>query len=120
MQNTYFDQETYETEIELEVNEDVLDRIYSDGVSETDMLPIEFFFLTDTEEKALKLKECFLQNYPDYSDLEISDYEGDTQLRGLSMPIEMSLNTVNIWNIEMWDLGYQFDCRLDGWQVQSR
>ena len=57
MRNTFFDQESYKNDIELEVNEDVLERMYNDNVKPTDMLPIEFFFLTDTETKATDFKK---------------------------------------------------------------
>jgi len=119
MENTYFDQESYENDIALEVNQDVLKRIYSDGILEEDILPIEFYFLTDSEDKTHKLEKHILLNYPEYTSLQILDYQGDTELRGITQPIKMSLDAVNHWNIVMWNLGYEFDCKLDGWQVKT-
>ncbi len=29
----------------------------------------------------------------------------------------MNLQTINEWNKLMWDFGYRYDCKLDGWQV---
>ena len=55
--NTFFTKDVYDTEIRLDVNEDVLERIYNDGVSPSDKLPIEFVFITDLEENANRLKE---------------------------------------------------------------
>ena len=34
--NTFFTKEVYDTEIRLDVNKDVLERIYDDGVSPSD------------------------------------------------------------------------------------
>ncbi|MGF7075399.1 ribonuclease E inhibitor RraB [Mucilaginibacter sp. 3215] len=115
--NTYFDQGTYENEIDLETNADVLERIYNDGVEPKDELPIEFFFLTDTEIKAINFKEHLQHAFPTYQDIEISDYDGDFEISGITTPVKMELQAINNWNSLMWDTGYKFDCRLDGWQV---
>lgn len=117
MINTYFDQDTYENEIDLKTNEDVLQRIYNDGVTATDELPIEFFFVTDTETKANTFKSYIQQAFPTYQDIEISDYDGDFEISGITFPVKMELQTINNWNTLMWDAGYKFDCKLDGWQV---
>ncbi|MEZ2338473.1 ribonuclease E inhibitor RraB [Mucilaginibacter sp. RCC_168] len=117
MENTYFDQESYENDIELEVNEDVLDRIYRDGVTPIDKLPIEFYFLTDTEVKAIHFKKHLQDQFPDYNEIVIRDYNGDFEISGFTDPKEMKLNNINNWNKVMWDLGYKYDCKLDGWQV---
>ncbi len=117
MINTYFDQDTYENEIDLETNEDVLQRIYNDGVAPINELPIEFFFLTDSQIKAYDFRDHLQEIFPTYQDLEISDYDGDFEISGTTQPIKMELQTINDWNSLMWDTGYKFDCRLDGWQV---
>lgn len=44
--NIFFSKDVYDTEIRLDVNEDVLERIYNDGVNPIDELPIEFVFIT--------------------------------------------------------------------------
>lgn len=115
--NAYFDQDTYENEIDLETNEDVLQRIYNDGVTPTDELPIEFFFLTDSQTKADNFKYHLQEAFPTYQDIEISDYDGDFEISGTTKPIKMELQAINDWNSTMWNTGYKFDCRLDGWQV---
>lgn len=117
MINTYFDQDTYENEIDLKTNEDVLQRIYNDGVKSTNELPIEFFFLTDTETKADSFRDHLQKVFPTYQDLEISNYDGDFEISGTTSVIKMELQAINDWNSLMWDIGYEFDCRLDGWQV---
>src|ERR1700729_4337912 len=117
MGNTYFDRESYENDIALEVNEDVLRRIYDDGINPNDSLPIEFYFVTDTESKATNLMHHLTINFPEYESLVIRDYDGDFEVSGTTDPKQMNKQTINEWNKVMWDFGYQYDCKLDGWQV---
>ena len=119
MKHTFFDQNSYENDIDLETNQDVLNRIYKDGVKLTDKLPVEFFFVTDTKAKANALKKAIKAKFPDYESLEISDYDGNFEIAGLTEDLSMELTAINEWNKIMWDLGYEFDCKLDGWQVES-
>ena len=58
--NTFFTKDVYDTEIHLEVNDDVLQRIYEDHVKPTDRLPIEFVFITDVRGNAEMLKNNLL------------------------------------------------------------
>ena len=115
--NTFFTNEIYETEIGLDVNEDVLNRIYSDNVQPSDQLPIEFFFVTDVETKALSLKSYLSSNFPTYKDLKVQPYQNNYELIGTTHPIAMNIQSINQWNQQLWDIGYEFDCKLDGWQV---
>lgn len=117
MLHTFFDQEAYENDIDLETNEDVLNRIHKDGIKPTDMLPIEFYFLTDTNLKATEFKNQLIREFPDYKKIEIRDYDGDFEISGITDPKAMNLGSINEWNRVIWDFGYQFDCKLDGWQV---
>src|SRR5262245_54239407 len=116
-ENSFFTKEVYDSEIRLDVNEDVLKRIYNDNVQPTDKLPVEFFFVTDADVKALSLKSHLIKYFPAYSDIKAQDYSGGYEVVGVTDPIEMSISTINQWNQQMWDIGYEFDCKLDGWQV---
>jgi Regulator of ribonuclease activity B len=115
--NTFFTKEIYDTEIGLEVNSDVLERIYSSHVTAETSLPIEFFYVSDQEEKLKRLGLHLLEEFPQYTDLKVQPFNGNYELLGVTHPIKMELTTVNKWNQEMWDIGYLFDCKLDGWQV---
>ena len=117
MANTHFTKDIYETQIRLDVNGDVLDRIYNSSITPESNLPIEFFFVSDQEEKLKNLGLHLLTEFPDYTDLKVQPYNDNYELLGVTRPIKMDLATVNDWNQKMWDIGYQFDCRLDGWQV---
>jgi hypothetical protein len=117
MQNAFFDRHAYENDIELDVNEDVLERIYKDGIKPTDMLPIEFYFLTDTKVKATNFRNYLKKTFPEYEKIETRDYNGNFEISGFTNSKLMSLQSINEWNKALWDLGYEFDCKLDGWQV---
>ena len=115
--NTFFTKNIYDSEISLIANGDVLERIYSSNVSPETKLPIEFFYVSDQEEKLKKLGLQLLAEFPQYTDLKVQPYNDNFELLGITNPITMDLETINAWNQQMWDIGYQFDCKLDGWQV---
>ena len=115
--NTFFSKEVYDNEIELDLNEDVLERIYNDGVTSSNELPIEFVFITDTEQKANQLKLMLSSTYPMYNDLRIDETEDYWEVHGITNAIKMEIDKINEWNQAMWDIGYKYDCQLDGWQV---
>lgn len=115
--NYFFTKEVYDTEIRLDLNVDILKRIYNDGVTANDELPIEFVFITDTKDKAIHLKESISKTYPTYTNIEVDETDDYWEINGVTFPIRMSINEINHWNKQMWDLGYQYDCQLDGWMV---
>jgi len=115
--NTFFTTDLYNSEIHLEINEDILDNVYADGIKSEEKLPIEFVFITDNEEKAIQFKNSLLLQFPTYSKIAAEKSDDLWDIQGFTHPIEMSLNEINNWNQIMWDFGYQYDCQLDGWQV---
>lgn len=116
-ENRFFTKDIYDTEIALDVNEDVLNRIYADNIKPSDKLNIEFVFITDAKEKAEDLALQIVQDYPNYSDIKVEESEDFWEVYGTTNEMEMDLNAINRWNQALWDLGYRFDCKLDGWQV---
>lgn len=116
-ENTFFTKDIYESRIDLETNEDVLERIYKCNVSADVSLPIEFFFVSDDEEKLKALGLYMIERFPAYSHFKLGPYEDVFELAGETAPIRMELASINEWNRIMWDLGYAYDCKLDGWQV---
>ena len=119
MENTFFLKDKYETEIDLETNEDVLERIYDDNISINEKLNINFAFITDTEEKANYFSKKLTEKFPSYTNIKIDEYGEIFEVIGLTEKIQMSLVTINNWNIEMWDFGYKYDCKFDGWFVEG-
>jgi len=118
-ENRFFTEEEYLTEIGLDVNKDVLERIYADDIKPSDKLEIEFVFVTDTREKADRLVSKIITEYPNYSDIKVEKLEDYWEIYGATNEIVMALSDINNWNQALWDLGYQVDCKLDGWQVDA-
>lgn len=118
--NTFFPKEIFETKIGLEMNKDILYSLYKSGVTSEASLPIEFFFMSDHEEKIKRLYEFLIAEFPDYIDLEIRPKNDKYELSGKTSPIKMDLSSINAWNQQMWDLGYQFDCMLDGMEFKGK
>lgn len=117
-ENSFFTKEMYVSQIDLQTNKDVLERIYVHvpaGVS----LPVEFFFVSDNEEKLKALGLYMMEKFPAYSHFKIRPYETVFQLSGETSPIQMEIESINEWNKVMWDVGYAYDCKLDGWQVET-
>lgn len=116
-ENSFFTKDMYDTEIALEVNVDVLERVYNSNVTAETSLPIEFFYVSNEEEKLKRLGLYLLTNFPTYTDIKVQPYNRNFELSATTHPIKMELTLINEWNQQMWDIGYEFDCRLDGWQV---
>jgi hypothetical protein len=115
--NTFFTKDIYENEIGLDVNADVLKSVYNSNVTSDTILPIEFFYVSDQETKLKELGLHLMTQFPTYNDFKVQRYNDIFELRGTTHPIKMDITSVNEWNQKMWDIGYQFDCKLDAWQV---
>jgi predicted nucleotidyltransferase len=63
-ENTFFTKDIYENEIALEVNADVLERIYNSKISPETTLPIEFFFISNTKKNLRILESIYYQLIP--------------------------------------------------------
>lgn len=116
-QNKFFTEDIYQSQIALHVNKDVLRRIYRDNISPDDKLPVEFFFVSNEIDNVLDLQSHLKEHFKDYTSLKVQPYEDNFEISGTTSPIKMDLESINQWNQMMWDLGYEFDCKLDGWQV---
>ena len=92
--------------------------MYGDNVKADDKLPIEFFFVSDNIDNVLDLQSFIKQRFSEYEKLKIQPYKNLYELSGVTAAIKMKLESINKWNQIMWDLGYDFDCKLDGWEVQ--
>ncbi len=117
IKNDFFTEDIYESDIDLETNEDVLIRIYNDNITAKDKLKISFAFVTDTQAKAELFSEALKIAFPEYSNIVIGEYEDLIEISGDTDHILMTLDEINKWNQIMWDFGYKFDCKLDGWFV---
>jgi regulator of RNase E activity RraB len=85
------------------------------GVTEDRQLKLEYFFYTNTSEKAAALA----------AELEALGYEGDYQvsasnkkqylITGWTQAMPMDVEIVASWARRMCEIGYRHDCEFDGW-----
>ncbi len=115
--NTFFKLETYQNDIDLETNEGVIESMYEDNICETDKLKINFAFVTDTKEKADYFSIKIKSTYKEYSNINVKPYEELFEIIGETNELQMTIEKINQWNQKMWDFGYLYDCKLDGWYV---
>lgn len=89
------------------------------NVEEEDMLKIDYYFCTDTVEKAQELIKA-LQHLDHSIENKISDSKkGVLIVKGTSTPVKMMHEVLRKWAFDMCDLGYKYDCNFDGWEIHS-
>jgi regulator of RNase E activity RraB len=88
------------------------------GVTETNELKLEYFFYTNSIEKAKNLAdEIQKMNYS----VSYGKSAGDKTLfviTGWTMKMSIADSVVIEWTSQMCDLGYKFDCEFDGWGTE--
>jgi hypothetical protein len=110
---------------QLEMTPQTLEVLRQHGVNDDSLLRLEFFFYTNTSEKAAGLSD-------ELTSLEYSSDVGpsasnakDFLINGWSAPIKMDEYSVLDWTKLMCDLATKHDCEFDGWgtdptQAQSK
>jgi regulator of RNase E activity RraB len=88
------------------------------GVTETKELKLEYFFYTNSIDKAKSLAdEIQKMNYS----VKHGQSAGDKKLfviTGWTIKMAMADSVVIEWTKQMCDLGYKFDCEFDGWGTE--
>lgn len=88
------------------------------GVTETKELKLEYFFYTNSIEKAKRFAEEIQKlTYT----VKYGKSAGDKKLfviTGWTSKMKMSDSVVIDWTKKMCDLGYTFDCDFDGWGTE--
>jgi len=89
------------------------------GIAESRSLKLEFFFYTDTNQKAQALATGLKElNYQVSSGTSASDVKKFI-ITGWSTPIKMDETTVVSWTDEMCRLGFKNDAEFDGWGTNA-
>ena len=103
---------------QLEMTPQTLVQLRKLNVTEDKELKLEYFFYTNTAEKAEQLAtEIAKLNYT----VEHGVSAGDKNLfivTGWTTKMKMEGDIVNQWTKQMCELGYQFDCEFDGWGTE--
>jgi hypothetical protein len=116
----YVTEEAYKKnkENQLNMTPETLKQLRDLGVTETKELKLEYFFYTNSVDKAKKLAaEIQKENYK----VEYGKSAGDKKLfviTGWTTKMIMSDSIVIDWTNKMCDLGYVFDCDFDGWGTE--
>lgn len=100
---------------QMQMTPQTLEQLRNLNVTADKELKIEYFFYTNTSEKAEKLAtEIALLNYT----VQYGVSAGDKKLfivTGWTTKMKMSEIVVKQWTKKMCELGYKFDCEFDGW-----
>jgi hypothetical protein len=113
----FFTKEKYENELNQSVNNDVLGRIKNDSIITKDEMIFSFWFITDKRTKIDSLKEFLEENEPKQQIIELNQIDEIWELNGRTYPIKLEIESINKWERKMWEIGYKFDCELDGWET---
>lgn len=94
-------------------------RLREVNVEEEDELKIDYIFFTDTFEKAQSLTKA-LQNLGYIVDgkMSASDKKVHT-IKGQTTHIRMMHEVLRKWAIEMCELGYEYDCNFEEWEITT-
>jgi hypothetical protein len=85
------------------------------GVTDTSQLKLEYFFYTNTKEKAAALAQKLTDmGYSGTYNHSASDKK-QFIIRGWTSPMKMDDKTVLDWTARMCDAGHEHDCEFDGW-----
>jgi hypothetical protein len=113
----YVSEKTFRKNVakQTEMSPQTLRVLREHGVEESRELSLEFFFYTDSEEKACALAQRLGQL--EYS-VEGGPSAHDSKtfvITGWTTKMRMDETTVTEWTRKMCELGYEHDCEFDGW-----
>ena len=112
----FFSRDEYEESSRMQktLNEKVLGLFHGYGGTK-EFQGVEFFFYTDTQDKANNLAiELSAMGYDVYGVSKDADAD-KYSITGCTMPIKMDEESLTDWSKQMCKLGYDNDCQFDGW-----
>ena len=103
---------------QLATSPEILEQLRGYGIAEDRLVRLEYFFYTNTVEKAGALSS-------ELSDMgyntEVEDSSGSQKkvrvVAGSTAPIQMATEKVLEWTEAMCNAGYKHDCEFDGWGI---
>lgn len=106
------------SEKQMQMTPQTLEELRKLNVSVDKELKLEYFFYTNTADKAEQLAiEVAKLNYS----VQHGISAGDKDLfivTGWTIKMKMTDDVVKQWTKQMCELGYQFDCEFDGWGTE--
>jgi regulator of RNase E activity RraB len=103
-----------------QMNTETLEELFKYGINYASELMLEFFFYTNTQDKASNLAiELKKFNYQiDKVDTAASDKKLWV-INGWTTKMKVDLQTVTNWTTQMCKVGYDNDCDFDGWGTDA-
>ena len=90
------------------------------GVTDESQLKLEYFFYTNTKEKAATLAQKLTSmGYTGSHDHSASDKK-QFVVTGWTSSMRMDKKTVVDWTGSMCDIGHEYDCEFDGWGTNPK
>ena len=118
--NTFVSEQAFADNLKKQVDmtPQTLNQLRQAGVTEDKELKLEYFFYTNSDEKAKKLADELAKlNYTVDHRLAV-DSQTEFIITGWTTKMKMSEDVVKKWTKEMCELGYKYDCDYDGWGTQ--
>ncbi|HEY9000200.1 MAG TPA: ribonuclease E inhibitor RraB [Mucilaginibacter sp.] len=101
--------------LQMQMAPKTLEQLYKYDVTEEKELKLEFFFYTNTAEKAEYFAtELEKLNYSVHHGISASNKKLFI-ITGWTNKIKMADDIVANWTERMCEIGYEFDCEFDGW-----
>ena len=92
-----------------------LEKLVGFGVSDEDLMKLEYFFYTDTVSKASALACELAELGYEVERRPSSTREEQSLVTGWTRPLRMGDDAVTAWVRKMCALGRKYDCEFDGW-----
>lgn len=100
---------------QIQMTPQTLDQLRKLNVTADNELKLEYFFYTNTSDKAEQLtNEIGKLNYTVQHGVSASD-KNLFIITGWTTKMKMADEVVKQWAKQMCELGYKFDCEFDGW-----
>ncbi len=99
---------------EVEISQDIYKNLVRSGLKEYQLLTYSIDFISDKKEKLDSLANFLIIHYK-YKIKEIKKEEDGWILYTAATPFPVDSNTFLYWVIDMYVLGYNFDCRIKGY-----
>ncbi len=115
--NKFVSEKKFESNLSKQMNwtPQTIKQLSKYGITDKSELKLEYFFYTNSEQKALNLsKELINLGYTSIVDFSVTNKK-KYLINGWTIKLKMDEKNILNWTKEMCELGYKYDCDFDGW-----